>query len=59
MSKSENIVIRVHWMNDVINFLNGQGVEAWEFDTGYVQVKDIEESELGKMMSGRFWYRIV
>ena len=59
MDKSENIVIRVHWMGRVINFLNGQGVEAWEFDTGYVQVKGVSESELDKMMSGRFWYRIV
>ena len=56
---TKNIVIRVHWMNDVINFLNDQGVKAWEFDTGYVKVKEIEEGELDKMLSGRFWYRIV
>lgn len=55
----KNIVIRVRWMDRVINFLNGQGVEAWEFDTGYVQVKGVSENELEELMSGRFWYRIV
>jgi len=59
MEKIENIVIRVRWMNKVINFLNHQGVEAWEFDTGYVQVKGVSENELEELMSGRFWYRIV
>ena len=59
MEKIENIVIRVRWMNKVINFLNKQGVEAWEFDTGYVEVKGVSENELEELMSGRFWYRIV